>query len=122
MRFIGIELDLISGRIAKALHSEQDIRIENFRDTRLPEASLDAVIGNVPFADGIVNMSNTFASDRNVFGQSGHPIPRRAVPGSRRELVSQIPPNTAVSRGLFASLLPPPKSLSGRKAEPQPAR
>jgi len=27
----------------------QDIRIENFRDTRLPE--LDAVIGNVPFAD-----------------------------------------------------------------------
>ncbi|MHC5539455.1 DEAD/DEAH box helicase family protein, partial [Singulisphaera rosea] len=28
-----------------------DIRIENFRDTRLPEGSIDAVIGNVPFAD-----------------------------------------------------------------------
>src|SRR5205807_5420755 len=26
-------------------------RIENFRDTRLPEDKIDAVIGNVPFAD-----------------------------------------------------------------------
>ena len=48
-RFIGIEQDSISGRIARALHPEADIRIENFRDTKLPE--LDAVIGNVPFAD-----------------------------------------------------------------------
>jgi hypothetical protein len=51
MRFIGVELDSISGRIAKALHPDQDIRIENFRDTRLPEDRIDAVIGNVPFAD-----------------------------------------------------------------------
>ena len=50
MRFIGVELDCISGRIARALHPGQDIRIENFRDTRLPE-TIDAVIGNVPFAD-----------------------------------------------------------------------
>ena len=49
MRFIGVELDSVSGRIAKALHPGQDIRIENFRDTRLPE--IDAAIGNVPFAD-----------------------------------------------------------------------
>ncbi|MDE2506938.1 MAG: hypothetical protein KGM43_06990, partial [Planctomycetota bacterium] len=48
MRFIGVELDSISGRIARALHRQHDIRIENFRDTRLPE--VDAVIGNVPFA------------------------------------------------------------------------
>jgi N12 class adenine-specific DNA methylase/SAM-dependent methyltransferase len=51
MRFIGVELDSISGRIARALHPEADIRIENFRDTRLPEGRLDAVIGNPPFAD-----------------------------------------------------------------------
>jgi N12 class adenine-specific DNA methylase/trans-aconitate methyltransferase len=51
MRFIGIELDSISGRIARALHPGQDIRIENFRDTRLPDDRIDAVIGNVPFAD-----------------------------------------------------------------------
>jgi len=49
--FIGVELDGISGRIARALYPEADIRIENFRDTNLPENSLDAVIGNVPFAD-----------------------------------------------------------------------
>jgi N12 class adenine-specific DNA methylase len=51
MRFIGVELDSVSGRIARALHPQADIRIENFRDTRLPEGSVDAVIGNVPFAD-----------------------------------------------------------------------
>lgn len=50
-RFIGVELDGISGRVARTLHPGHDIRIENFRDTRLPENSLDAVIGNVPFAD-----------------------------------------------------------------------
>jgi N12 class adenine-specific DNA methylase len=50
-RFIGVELDSISGRIARALHPEHDIRIENFRDTKLPVGRIDAVIGNVPFAD-----------------------------------------------------------------------
>jgi N12 class adenine-specific DNA methylase len=49
MRFIGVEMDGISGRIARALHPQADIRIENFRDSRLPP--VDAVIGNVPFAD-----------------------------------------------------------------------
>jgi len=48
--FIGIELDRTSGRIARALYPAHDIRIENFRDTRLAENGLDAVIGNVPFA------------------------------------------------------------------------
>ncbi len=51
MRFIGVELDGISGRIARALHPGADIRIENFGDTKLPEGRIDAVIGNVPFAD-----------------------------------------------------------------------
>ncbi|HTU22725.1 MAG TPA: DEAD/DEAH box helicase family protein, partial [Gemmataceae bacterium] len=47
--YIGVELDAVSGRIARLLHPRADIRIENFRDTRLPP--LDAVIGNVPFAN-----------------------------------------------------------------------
>ena len=51
MRFIGVELDSLSGRIARTLHPAHDIRIENFRDTKLPEGCIDAVIGNVPFAD-----------------------------------------------------------------------
>eukprot|EP00456_Euglypha_rotunda_P092132 TRINITY_DN969_c0_g1_i7.p1 TRINITY_DN969_c0_g1~~TRINITY_DN969_c0_g1_i7.p1 ORF type:complete len:1767 (+),score=377.51 TRINITY_DN969_c0_g1_i7:163-5301(+) len=50
-RFIGVELDSISGRIARALHRDHDIRIESFRDTKLPESGIDAVVGNVPFAD-----------------------------------------------------------------------
>ena len=50
-RFIGVELDRISGRIAQLLHPNQDIRIENFRDTKLPADRIDAVVGNVPFAD-----------------------------------------------------------------------
>ena len=50
-RFIGVEMDSISGRIAKVLHPGHDIRIENFRDTKLPEDHIDAVVGNVPFAD-----------------------------------------------------------------------
>ncbi len=51
LRFVGVELDSISGRIARLLHPKQDVRIENFRDTRLPDGSVDGVIGNVPFAD-----------------------------------------------------------------------
>ena len=51
MKFIGVEMDSISGRIARALHPGHDIRIENFRDTKLEGGSLDAVIGNPPFAD-----------------------------------------------------------------------
>ncbi|QEL14812.1 DEAD/DEAH box helicase family protein [Limnoglobus roseus] len=47
--YIGVEQDSLSGRIARVLHPQADIRIENFRDTKLP--LLDAVIGNVPFAD-----------------------------------------------------------------------
>ncbi|HKQ49886.1 MAG TPA: DEAD/DEAH box helicase family protein [Phycisphaerae bacterium] len=50
-RFIGVELDSISGRIARALHPDQDIRIESFRETKLPEERIGAVVGNVPFAD-----------------------------------------------------------------------
>lgn len=51
MRFVGVELDSLSGRIAQALFPQHEIRIESFRDTRIPEGSVDAVIGNPPFAD-----------------------------------------------------------------------
>jgi SAM-dependent methyltransferase len=50
LHFTGVELDSLSGRIAKVRHPQHDIRIEDFRDTKLP-SNLDAVIGNVPFAD-----------------------------------------------------------------------
>ena len=50
MRFIGVKLDRLSGRIARVLHPGHDIRIEHFRDTSLPEDHIDAVIGTVPAA------------------------------------------------------------------------
>jgi N12 class adenine-specific DNA methylase len=50
-KFIGVEMDSLSGRIARARHPGHDIRIESFRDTKLPENRIDAVVGNVPFAD-----------------------------------------------------------------------
>ena len=58
LRFIGVEMDSVSGRIARALHPEHDIRIEPFQDSRLPP--IDAVIGNPPFGD--VNI--TYAGDK----------------------------------------------------------
>lgn len=51
MRFTGVEIDSLSGRIARLLHPGHDIRIENFRDTRLPDGGMEAVVGNVPFAE-----------------------------------------------------------------------
>jgi N12 class adenine-specific DNA methylase len=48
-KFIGVELDSTSGRVARALNPSADIRIESFADSRLPP--VDAVVGNVPFAD-----------------------------------------------------------------------
>ena len=48
-RFIGVELDSISGRIARTLHPQADIRIEGFQESRIPP--VDAVIGNPPFGD-----------------------------------------------------------------------
>jgi N12 class adenine-specific DNA methylase len=51
MHFVGVEMDSISGRITQALYPSHDVRVENFRDTMLPENGIDAVVGNVPFAD-----------------------------------------------------------------------
>ena len=50
-RYIGIEMDRLSGQIASHLYPQHDIRIEDFRETKLPANGIDAVIGNVPFAN-----------------------------------------------------------------------
>jgi N12 class adenine-specific DNA methylase len=68
-RFVGVELDSLSGRIARLLHPGQDIRIENFRDSQLPP--LDAVIGNVPFADvKLIHRSERFSLHDFFFAKS----------------------------------------------------
>ena len=47
----GVELDPITASISTALYPHARIRAESFADTRLPEGSFDAVIGNVPFGN-----------------------------------------------------------------------
>jgi len=50
-KFIGVELDDVTGKIARALYPEARIFVQGFEDTALPEDSVDLVIGNVPFGD-----------------------------------------------------------------------
>jgi N12 class adenine-specific DNA methylase len=50
-RFIGVERDPTTARIAGLLHPHADIRTGLLQETPLANRSVDAVIGNVPFAD-----------------------------------------------------------------------
>ncbi|MGJ4077981.1 hypothetical protein [Corynebacterium macclintockiae] len=47
----GIELDPVTAQISRALYPHAQVHAESFADTRLPEGSFDATIGNVPFSD-----------------------------------------------------------------------
>ena len=47
----GIELDRVSGDIAKVLHPDANIQIKGYQDSRTPDDFYDLVISNVPFAN-----------------------------------------------------------------------
>lgn len=47
----GVELDSISGRIAKYLHPSANIQITGFEKTEFSDGSFDVVLGNIPFGD-----------------------------------------------------------------------
>lgn len=47
----GVELDPVTAGIAAALYPGAQVRAESFAETRFPEGSFDAAIGNVPFAN-----------------------------------------------------------------------
>ena len=53
----GIEIDPLTGRIAKQLYQKASIAIEGFEDTKLPDNHFDVVLGNVPFGEIRVNDS-----------------------------------------------------------------
>ena len=53
----GVEIDSLTGRIAKQLYQKANIAIEGFEETKLPDDHFDVVIGNVPFGDFKVNDS-----------------------------------------------------------------
>ena len=48
-RLYGVELDSITGRIAKQLYPQTDVQIKGFEKTDYPNDFFDVVIGNVPF-------------------------------------------------------------------------
>jgi N12 class adenine-specific DNA methylase len=50
-RLYGVELDSITGRIAKQLYQNANIVIQGYEATSLPDSFFDVAIGNVPFGD-----------------------------------------------------------------------
>ena len=48
-KFYGVELDSISGRIARQLYQNSSIAVQGFEETNLPDSFFDAAVGNVPF-------------------------------------------------------------------------
>ena len=51
VRWTGVERDPSTAAIAAALHPAASIQAKRFEEASLPSASMDAVIGNVPFGD-----------------------------------------------------------------------
>ena len=56
-KLYGVELDDLTGRIAKRLYQKATIAVQGFEDTKLPDDHFDVVLGNVPFGDFRVNDS-----------------------------------------------------------------
>ena len=47
----GVELDSVSGRIAKLLYPQAQIQVKGFEETDFPDNFFDVAFGNVPFGD-----------------------------------------------------------------------
>ena len=50
-KLYGVELDPLTGRIAKQLYQNAKIAIQGFEEANLPDSFFDVAIGNVPFGD-----------------------------------------------------------------------
>jgi N12 class adenine-specific DNA methylase/adenine-specific DNA methylase len=50
-KMYGVELDSISGRIARQLYQKNGITIDGYEKTHFPDSFFDVAIGNVPFND-----------------------------------------------------------------------
>ena len=48
-KLYGIELDSITGKIAKQLYQQANIAVQGYEETNLPDSFFDLAIGNVPF-------------------------------------------------------------------------
>ena len=50
-KIYGVELDSISGHIAQQLYQKNNIAVQGFESTELPDSFFDAALGNVPFGN-----------------------------------------------------------------------
>ncbi len=50
-KLYGVELDDLTGRIAKQLYQKANIQIDGFENAPFPDSFFDVAIGNVPFGD-----------------------------------------------------------------------
>ena len=50
-KLYGVELDNLTGRMARQLYQNANIAIQGFEETNLPDSFFDVAIGNVPFGD-----------------------------------------------------------------------
>lgn len=48
-KLYGVELDSISGRIARQLYQKSTVAVQGYEDTNLPNSFFDVAVGNVPF-------------------------------------------------------------------------
>lgn len=54
-KFYGVEIDDLTGRIAKQLYQKNEIIIDGFENTKFNDNTFDVAIGNVPFGNYRVN-------------------------------------------------------------------
>lgn len=54
-KLYGVELDTISGKIAKQLYQKANIKIQGYEKADFPDSFFDIAIGNVPFGDFKIN-------------------------------------------------------------------
>ena len=54
-KFYGVEIDDLTGRIAKQLYQKNEIIIDGFENTKFKDNTFDVAIGNVPFGNYRVN-------------------------------------------------------------------
>jgi len=64
-RLYGVELDSLTGRIAKQLYPQANIEVSGFENANIPDNFVDVAVGNVPF--GTYKVHDTKFNKHNFF-------------------------------------------------------
>ena len=59
----GIELDTISGNIARQLYQKNTIAVKGYEDVELPDSFFDVAVGNVKLTDKRYDKNNFLIHD-----------------------------------------------------------